>query len=89
MREGQMWFYEISDFFSRFLPVDQISYMGFETVQYRGKAYTAGVFEFPISFKFTEEFKNELQGYSSDRIQFLVSFESINRYRHCVIAVLN
>ena len=89
MKDGQTWFYEISEFFSRFLSVEQISYMGFERVNTRGRACTSGVFEFPISFRFTEEFKKEIGSYTSDRIQFLVSYENINRYRHCVIVVLS
>lgn len=89
MRDGQIWFYEISDFFSNYIPANNITYRGFESVVVRDRVFTAGVFEFPSSFKFTKKFINDLRGYSSDRIRFLVSYESIGIYRHCVIVVLN
>lgn len=89
MREGQRWFYEVSDFFSSFLPASQITYMGFENVNLRNGTALAGVFEFPNNFKFNKEFVDSMQGYSSDRVQFIIPFESINKYRHCAIVVLN
>ena len=88
IREGQMWYYEVSELFSKFYDVNKIAYCGFERVNDRYGCHTAGIFEFPIDFKFTEEAEHELLGYTSDRISYVVHMNKINRYRNCVIVVL-
>ena len=89
VREGQLWYYEICELFGRFCTTSEITYCGFERVTDRYGCHLAGVFEFPQNFRFTDEFCNEVQEYSSDRIAYsVVCNRAINRFRHCVIVVL-
>lgn len=88
MREGEKWYYEVSEFFGKYVDIDKINYCGFQWVTIENRYFNSGVFEFESSIRFTKEFINALSSYSSEHILCMSAHDTIGRYRNCVVVVL-
>ena len=88
MRDGEIWFYQASEFFSTLTDLNNIDYRGFDRINTSGNYFTCGVFEFSSNVIFTADFVSRVQSYQSDKILCMYVFESISFYKHCVIVLL-
>ena len=88
LREGEKWFYEVSEFFSSLTDIDNITYCGFDRANFGSQCKTCGVFEVSPKVIFTAEFLSKVQSYTSDRVLCMQVFETIGVYRHCVVVIL-
>lgn len=88
MREGEKWFYEVSNFFSTLTDIENVTYCGFEQVNINNRSYTSGVFEFDSSVCFNDFFITKTLAYESEKVLCMRAMEKVGTYRHCVVVVL-
>lgn len=88
MRQGEKWFYEVSEFFSTLTNIENVSYCGFRWVTIGQRCFNSGIFEFDKSVVFDKNFVESIQGYSSNFVLCMNTYEVLDSYRHCVVVVL-